>query len=137
MYKRQTLHRTDSEGADYYFIYNANKEATTGTVTLQGTGVPYFLDAWTGEITPIAQYTTDGSSVTFEITLDKNDAHIYAIAPDQQNFGTGLGVYATGSTAEDGEIVYDNGAAVYRSNTPGTAEVTLSLIHISVHCNDR
>ncbi len=42
----------------------ATGAAVNTTVTLEGTGTPYTLDTYSGQITPIAQYTRTGDTVT-------------------------------------------------------------------------
>lgn len=119
----ETSHRTDSTNADYYYFYNANDGGMTATVTLEGSGTPYFLDAWTGEAVPIAQYTATGDTVTCTVDLVSHESKIIAIAPDQSEYAPAKDVHVT---AANGEVAYDNGEIVYRSNTAGTDTVSFS-----------
>ena len=119
----ETSHRTDSTNADYYYFYNANDDEMTATVTLEGSGTPYFLDAWTGEAVPIAQYTTTGDTVTCTVDLVSHEAKIIAIAPDQSDYAPTKDIHVT---AANGEVAYDNGEIVYRSNTVGNDTVSFS-----------
>ena len=70
----------DTGNADLYYIYNDGTEDCAQSLTLKGQGVPYLLDPWSGEITPIAEYTTDGSSVTVRMDLEAQDAMVVAVA---------------------------------------------------------
>ncbi|KAL1865931.1 hypothetical protein VTK73DRAFT_4993 [Phialemonium thermophilum] len=74
-----TLRRVDSQShSEYYFVYNDAPGVPRGTgkakatVQFQSSGVPYKLDAWTGEETPILTYTRSGSSTSIPITLAGN-----------------------------------------------------------------
>ena len=76
------FHRADAN-ADYYYLYNSDlNNKLTQTVSLKGEGVPYLLDAWSGEITPIAQYKAADGSITMAIELEPNANLLIAIAKD-------------------------------------------------------
>ena len=102
------------DGGNIYFLYNQSAEEATATVTLKGTGAPFLLNTWTGDIEPIAQYTTDGESVTMTITLDGNDAILLGIG---EAFGKAPAAYAKDSTTK---VVYENGGLIARR--PATAK---------------
>ncbi|MBR2288198.1 MAG: hypothetical protein IJ865_08125 [Clostridia bacterium] len=99
--------RTTDGYGDYYYLYNYNKasaadvnatSATEGTVypgldkealveetltvTLQGSGYPYELNAWSGEILPLQNYTATEHDVTLTVTLGKDDAILIALLPE-------------------------------------------------------
>ena len=93
-YDNETLlaaHRQDGDD-NYYFLYNygnANNYRDVQTaapvetkVTLSGTGTPYLLDAWTGEITVIKDYTASEDSVTVNVYLAANDSVIIVLTDD-------------------------------------------------------
>lgn len=40
-------------------------------------GTPFLLDAWTGEIMPLAVYQSNGSSTTVPVTISGNSSAIY------------------------------------------------------------
>ena len=73
-------HRTTEEAELYYIYNNSLTEATQQTITFQGEGFPYLLDPWSGEITPIAEYTKQDDQVTMEIELEPGDTKFIAIA---------------------------------------------------------
>ena len=68
-------------------MYNDNGKPVTFDVTFNGTGVPYQLDAWTGEIEPIACYQKQNDKVSMTVTLDAGEADFIAISNDQQELG--------------------------------------------------
>ena len=86
-----TAHRR-AENTDFYYLYNdggsanypgaAAAETVYETVTLEGNGRPYYLDAWTGEIKPVASYTTENGKVTFDVSLKGNESALYAVTSE-------------------------------------------------------
>jgi hypothetical protein len=99
-----SVHRRDrATKTDYYFLYNqgvvspkgepANLfEPATGTpldiqVSLEGSGSPYLLDAWSGKITPIVHYTSADSRVTLRVRLSRDNAQLIALSDDPLRFG--------------------------------------------------
>lgn len=120
---------------DYYQLFNTSKTATVHpSVTLTGHGAPYLLDTWTGKITPIANYTSDGDRLTMSLRIGPSNAVIVAITPSNDVFKAKpkLDVHATGTTADAtaegvGNVVYDgSGNLVARAATTGTYATTLS-----------
>jgi hypothetical protein len=99
-----SVHRRDAaNGTDYYFLYNqgvispkgepANLfEPATGSpldieVSLEGRGKPYLLNAWSGKIAPIADYTSNASRVTLRVRLSRDNAELIALSEDPHRFG--------------------------------------------------
>lgn len=57
------------------------------TVTLEGDGVPYQLDPYTGKVAQISAYKTGAGGVTFTIDrMSGGCAMIYAVTPDESTF---------------------------------------------------
>lgn len=99
-----SVHRRDSATrTDYYFLYNQGEVSPKGEpanlfdpvmgapldieVTLEGRGSPYLLNAWSGEITPIANYTSNSDKVTLHVALGRDDAELVAISEVPGRFG--------------------------------------------------
>ncbi len=98
----ETSHYVDAtDASNYYFLYNNPVQQNSGmiddgenekyksgkkvdtNVTLTGDGIPYMLDAWTGEITPIADYTVNGDgTITTHINLSGGESTWIAITND-------------------------------------------------------
>ena len=75
--------RANSEtGEDFYYIYNDAVTDPKGEgkqkymVEFEATGVPYELDAWTGEEKPILTYTQSRSSTSIPVTLAGNQTRL-------------------------------------------------------------
>ncbi|CNE72557.1 F5/8 type C domain [Mycobacterium tuberculosis] len=81
--------RREAGSTDYYYLYNQTNTATAQKVTLTGDGVPYRLDTWTGEITPITDYTSGHGTVTVPVRLAGNDATVIAVTPRHDSTFTG------------------------------------------------
>lgn len=145
----------EATSTEYYFFYNQGTEQTASgtrgifdapevcrssgevnpcfgigeavdlTVTLEGSGRPYLMDTWSGAITPIAEYTSDGGHVTLRVALDRDASTIVALTPDASRFGVApADVHVASTTADSAVQVGDS--VVIRSSTAGTYESQLS-----------
>lgn len=124
-YENQTLlaaHRS-AEGKEYYFLYNYGNadnyrdvqkaSAVDTAVTLEGTGTPYILNAWTGEVTPAADYTAADGRVTVNVHLAANDSTLIVLSED-------VLAQASGETkAMEGSVELKDFALSIESWTPG------------------
>lgn len=94
-YEGQTLlaaHRAD-EARDYYFLYNYagtdmyrethDAKAVKTTVTLQGTGTPYVLDAWTGKTRVAEGWKATDGGVAVDVTIAPNDSTIIVLCEEE------------------------------------------------------
>lgn len=77
------VHRIDAASrVDYYWAYNSDIYQDHATVaSIKGAGVPYTLDAWTGNIAPVLNYTISGDRFNIWIELRSNQSTIFAFAP--------------------------------------------------------
>ncbi len=132
-----TVHRS-AQDADFYYVYNFGRCDNTKTVSepardsikpvdfevsFVGEGVPYLLDAWSGEITPIAEYKTENGRITVNVELDSNESKLIAFASPEWG-GVTQTSHAVSSTG--GEFMAaDNGLLKVRSFENGTAAVEL------------
>lgn len=113
-----TLHR-QTANTDYYHLFNSSPEDATTTVTLTGRGSPYRYDAWTGIVTPIAEYQRTAKGVRFQVTLASGDAAIYGVTNGTSDTGQAPMKSASKTTADD--ALYDTkGRLVLRDTDPGS-----------------
>jgi hypothetical protein len=137
-----SVHRRDlATRTDYYFLYNqgvvspkgepANLfEPATGTpldleVSLEGRGSPYLLDAWSGTITPIAQYTSTDDRVMVRVRLSRDNAQLIALSDEPKRFGVPAPQVHVAASTADGATAEGN-AVVVRAKRAGMYTTTLS-----------
>ncbi|PPF41912.1 hypothetical protein C5B85_18060 [Pseudoclavibacter sp. AY1F1] len=119
--------RRAADGVTYDFVYNRSGEAVQQTLTLAGTGRPYQLDPWSGEVTPVGEFTQDGDSVTVSIDVAAHDTAIFALVDE-----TEPGTHAVASDAQvlapeaDGSVsVRVTGDGTFRTEfSDGTSTTT-------------
>jgi len=144
-----TMYSDAADGTNYYYIFNNSRPTNSGMlaggqgasykgedravnhveITLTGNGVPYVLDALTGEITQIGAYTANGDG-TVSFVLDKlfgGDSTIVAVTTNTDAFPqTGAYVTSVNKPFADYAVVRDIGGLSLRSNVPGDYDVTFS-----------
>ena len=110
------VHRTDGD-TDIYDLANArhaeNRVITpinqTAFLTAQAAGaVPYQLDAWTGEISRIAQFTVQNGMIGVNVALNPGETMIVVLAPPGW---AGRMKKAPQITATDADAVFLDGDA--------------------------
>ncbi len=133
--------RDDATKTDYYFFYNQGImsppdepttlfEPATGQLaeremSLEGRGQPYLLDAWSGKITPIVNYKTNGDRVTLRIRLARDNGVLIALSEQPNRFGIVVPALHVDQTTAD-EVAVDGNAIVIRAAKSGTYSTTLS-----------
>lgn len=100
----------NTENAELYFIYNDDAQTVSQALTLKGTGIPYLLDPWSGEITPIAKYTAKNGTVTIDIDLEPQDAMIVAVA--QEGFSSKAPEYSVQQTSADSAVYNEDSSSL-------------------------
>lgn len=95
-------------------------------ITLEGSGQPFILNAWSGEITPIAQYTSNGKQVTVDIRLDVDESMLIGISKDPAHVGLNSSSLFVQSTDADGVIQTKDGSLAILAHQAGTYHTTLS-----------
>ncbi|HHW00648.1 MAG TPA: hypothetical protein GXX36_14010, partial [Clostridiaceae bacterium] len=118
------FHRTD-ENVEYYYLYNSDLNRTLSqTVYLKGEGVPFLLNPWNGDITPIAQYEQKDGRISLDVSIAPNDFMLIAIAQTGWTGGKVPKISVVSSNAD--EVVYDDdGNIAVRTQLKG--EYTLNL----------
>lgn len=135
-------HRFDTATrTDYYFLYNQGVVSPAGEpmnlfdpatghdldteVTMEGIGQPYLLDAWSGKVTPIADYKTSASGITIRVRLSRDNAELLAISPLPDRFGVSVPKVHVVDTTADEAVETAHGIAVLAGKS-GTYTTTLS-----------
>ncbi|PWN00284.1 MAG: hypothetical protein DBX37_02325 [Massilioclostridium sp.] len=148
------MHTTDENG-DYYYLYNYNKvpydqgasqdtsadasypgidkekyfKDKTVNLTLEGEGKPYLLNAWTGEITPIAEYKLENGKVNLTLDFKGDEEIMIAILDDQTAIQNGIqpmDTYVESSQTQSGNLEYVDGNLVFKSTEPGEYQFQLN-----------
>ncbi|MCV2395889.1 glycosyl hydrolase [Actinotalea sp. M2MS4P-6] len=88
-------------------------------VTLTGEGTPYVLNAWTGEVEPLAVYSRDGDTITFTPRIGGEDAEIVALVKDN-------GKLPSATDVSGGELVVASNKLELHAFEVGDYEVTLA-----------
>lgn len=80
----------NSSSTDYVYVFNdatalpLGQGFTSGNITFETTGVPYWYDAWTGQITPVLVYEKSATTITISLELAGDQTTIIAF----KNAGT-------------------------------------------------
>lgn len=119
-------------GADLYYLVNTHASALVDhdvTFTPSGSGradvTPFLLDAWTGEIVPVAQWSESGGRVTLRVRLKPGQTTIVALA--RRGWWQELLGSATHATAtEADEIRFEDRKLEIRAAAAGTYATTLA-----------
>lgn len=136
--KLAAQHRV-SDKADLYYLYNHSTSddyasndiyhddaaAITTTLTLEGTGQPYSLNPWTGEITPILAYTDNGNgTISLDVTVQDSEVLLIGITSDATLFGE-FDLVSAANNSGVGQLLYEDGRVVYRTTEPTSYDVTV------------
>jgi alpha-L-rhamnosidase/Glycosyl hydrolases family 2, sugar binding domain len=122
------VHRVDGD-TDLYYLANAQHQVKTVLTTIDQTvrltptakgALPYRLDAWTGEVTPIAEYTTSGGAINVRVRLLPGESTIIALAPPP---GASAGWVQVVDTDAD-SVRLQGQSVIARANAGGNYAVT-------------
>lgn len=102
-----TVRREDSN-VDYYYLFNRSSSETVNVdVSFEGEGTPYLLNAYTGEVSRMAEYQVENGRVTANIQLDPRDAMLVAI---------GTTDWYTDGNAKESHVISTNADAIFNQN---------------------
>ncbi len=102
----------------------ATGAAVDTTVTLEGKGAPYQLDLFSGGITPIAQYTRTGQTVTVHVQLARDESTVIALSNDPKRFDIKRPDNSVTSTTAD-SVAQVGSSIVARAAQAGSYVTTL------------
>ncbi|BAE63879.1 unnamed protein product [Aspergillus oryzae RIB40] len=72
----------DSDG--YVYVYN-DGDFSTGSISFQATGSPFALDAWTGEETPITEYSVSQGRTNISFSLKSTETRIVKFSASRKS----------------------------------------------------
>ncbi|HZC73123.1 MAG TPA: glycosyl hydrolase [Jatrophihabitans sp.] len=125
------VHRVE-DGADFYYLANARHAENRKLVPIDQTAwlaptaadaVPYRLDAWTGDVTRIAQFTRDSGRIGVRVVLNPGESTIVVLAkPGWAGEPAAIEVVASDADA----VRIDGRSVVLRADRPGVYTATLA-----------
>jgi hypothetical protein len=126
------VHRVDVDNrVDYFWVYNSDIYQDHATIaSIKGTGIPYTLDAWTGIIAPVLNYTVSGDRFNIWIELRSNQSTILAFAP--KGFFSNIqtpDIHVVKTNVEYLSYSASNRSIVARSSSQGKKVITMSNGH--------
>lgn len=74
-----TFRQDTSYSVDYIYVIG-DLNATSGSITVKTSKMPYVFDAWTAEIKPLLQYKKTAGSITIPLSLAGNQTKIIALS---------------------------------------------------------
>ena len=80
----------DEDGLKLAYFYNmmfTEKKAHTFTAEIEGAGVPYAIDCWTGDVEKVAAYAIKDGRTVLTITLKPGEARMYAVDTNEKPEG--------------------------------------------------
>ena len=116
--------RRATESTDFYYLYNTSTSTLSTEYVFEGEGRPYGLDAWTGEITPIAEYTQSDGRTTVDVELEANQTTIIAISNEWSTAKLGKLPNVTDTDAAGAEYTDKTITLLADRNGPVTAELS-------------
>ena len=145
---RVISYHTQSDDADFYFLYNqsrnyinsANWNEVSVYVThfggqfeegheirtqlaLEGEGVPFLMDPYSGEVTPIAEYSIDADGrIVVDLDLAIDGATIIAVG----KLGNGEAAIHGSIDSDTAALVYDNDALKVEATAAGSYQAALN-----------
>lgn len=120
-----TRWRKTTPGDVYVFVYN-DGNFSTGNISFETNGTPYFLDAWTGEELPIVEYEVRDGRTVIQFSLQSTETRIVMFSNSQQSTGARTHVVSSSESVVGYSV--DAASKVWAKVTAGdsTASVTLS-----------
>ncbi|KAL0071212.1 hypothetical protein AAF712_001778 [Marasmius tenuissimus] len=123
-----TIRRDENSTVSNFFLFNQNDASINFTLTLEASGTPFVLDAWTGEITPVAIWnTTDDGHITIPgVQLAANQTALFAVTSEENLEGVSAPSVHISSADSDVFGLSSSSGVEIRSFVEGSKEVTLS-----------
>ncbi|KAL4985144.1 hypothetical protein BDW68DRAFT_199006 [Aspergillus falconensis] len=138
-----TQWRHDLEsGADYVFVFNNLERSSSrtilssGFVEFQSTGIPYRLDAWTGDVKPVTTYTQTKHATRIYFELAEGEIALLAFlpGPSPRNHLTFTAGPIVDITLPSDSRRGDEKIVKIRNNIPGlSSRVTIKDSEFRVH----
>ncbi|KAJ7288120.1 hypothetical protein C8J57DRAFT_1494444 [Mycena rebaudengoi] len=122
--------RRDVPDASYFYLFNSGNTTANFTLALRpdNVGSPFFLNAWTTEVLPVALWTNDSGAISIpSVSLASHQTALFAVssADTFEGAATPSGHLAALDAAASA-VQNNNGNIEIRSTSEGTFAYTLS-----------
>ncbi|KAJ7043338.1 hypothetical protein C8F04DRAFT_1074442 [Mycena alexandri] len=127
--------RRDVASASYFYLFNDNLSSPADNVTLflrsDITGTPFFLDAWTGEVSPVALWTQNSGAISIPaVSLAPSQTALFAVSSANTFEGVrALSAHLVALQSPALAVADGNGNIEIRSPRDGHFAYTLSTGH--------
>jgi single-stranded DNA-binding protein len=101
-------------------------KALAQKISLEGEGQPFVLNAWSGEISPIAHYQRKGNRVIIDVRLEIDESMLIGLSTNPAKIGLTNNPVFVQSTTADGIHSMGNGQFVVQASQGGKYATTLS-----------
>lgn len=129
----------DAKGLDYVFIYNDGENLglgngySEGIVEFASTGIPYHFDAWTGQQTPILNYTQTNNSTTVFFQLAGNQSTIVAFASSPLNTSNVPPIHVTSTEKGILDVSYTPSTGLTATAGYGSSNLSITTSDNKTH----
>ncbi|KAJ7184135.1 hypothetical protein C8R46DRAFT_1343283 [Mycena filopes] len=126
--------RRDVASASYFYLFNDNSSPVDdATLFLRSdiTGTPFFLDAWTGEVSPVALWTQNSAVISIPaVSFASSQTALFAVSNADTFEGVRpLSAHLVALQSPASAVAGSNGAIEIRSSSDGDFAYTLSTGH--------
>ncbi|KAJ7288204.1 hypothetical protein C8J57DRAFT_509249 [Mycena rebaudengoi] len=121
--------RRDVPDASYFYVFNSGSNTANFTLTLRPdvTGTPFFLDAWTAEVSPVVLWTNDSGAIAIpSVSLAPTQSALFAVSRARTFEGVAISSAHLLALDSPASAVQSDGNIEIRSTTEGPFAYTLS-----------
>lgn len=131
-----TAHRKVNEG-DLYMAFNPTKAPISRVFTFEGTGTPAVLNAWTGEVTPVAAYREVDGGVQTRVTLKPGESVLYGVGSFTKPLAVHVVDLLDGVSADNADNLYIDGssAGTYSAKLSNGSDATADITQVANSVN--
>ncbi|KAJ7349125.1 hypothetical protein DFH08DRAFT_864493 [Mycena albidolilacea] len=122
--------RRDVPDASYFYLFNSGNTTENFTLSLRTDipGTPFFLDAFTGKVSPVALWTNDSGAISIpSLSLAPTESALFAVSSADTFEGVGVpNVHLSALDSPAVAVGNANGSIEVQSTSDGVFNYTLS-----------
>ena len=108
------------EDANYYYFFNESVDYPMETkVTFEGEFTPYVINTWSGEVSPVTDYTCADGKTELTLSLEPQETIVYIMDKNAENSAD---VENTDAPAEEGQT--EDGAQDTQAEDSASGDIT-------------